>query len=132
MKKFLLYNLILLFSCNIYSQWNLLNPPPTSQHLYSLHLLGNTSGWAVGNQGTMLRTTNGGLNWTSQNSSTVNLLSSVYFKDDSTGWAVGRSGKIIKSTNGGVNWLAQTSGTTSDLYFVFCIFYKFKYRLGCR
>ena len=49
-------------------------------------------GWAVGHDGTILATANGGATWTPQTSGTeADLLSSVSFVDAQTGWAVGRS-----------------------------------------
>ncbi|MFZ2865527.1 MAG: YCF48-related protein [Ignavibacteriaceae bacterium] len=59
--------------------------------------------WAVGNTGKILKTTNGGTNWTTQSSGTTNDLYSVYFVNETTGWAVGWSGKILKSINGSTN-----------------------------
>ena len=38
---------------------------------------------------TILTTTNGGENWNSQSSGTVNGLTSVHFTDNQIGWAVG-------------------------------------------
>ena len=37
------------------------------------------TGYAVGNTGSIIKTIDGGQNWTSQTSGTVNLLYSVYF-----------------------------------------------------
>jgi len=65
--------------------------------------------------GKILRTTNGGINWTSQSSGTTNWLWSVSFTDANTGTAVGEVGTILRTTNGGVNWISQTSGTSSAL-----------------
>ncbi len=77
--------------------------------------------WSVGNTGKILKTTNGGTNWTTQSSGTTNDLYSVYFVNETTGWAVGWSGKILKSINGGTNWSSQSSGTSLDLRSVFVI-----------
>ena len=62
--------------------------------------------WCHG--GTILKTTNGGTNWITQNYSSTENLFSVYFADSITGYAVGISGTILKTTNSGTNW------TTSD------------------
>jgi photosystem II stability/assembly factor-like uncharacterized protein len=63
----------------------------------------------------MLRTTNGGTNWTAQSSGTANVLWSVSFADADTGTAVGSSGSILRTINGGTSWTAQSSGTTNSL-----------------
>jgi CSLREA domain-containing protein len=74
-----------------------------------------TAGWAVGNDGAIRKTTNGGTTWTTQTSGTTNALTSVWGSDTNTLWAVGTSGIILKTTNGGTSWTAQTSGTMQVL-----------------
>ena len=75
-----------------------------------------TTGYAVGNSGTILKTTDGGANWVAQTSGTANICSDVHFPvDATTGYAVGSSGTILKTTDGGANWVAQTSGTANSL-----------------
>lgn len=56
---------------------------------------------AVGNNGRILRTTNGGDNWIQQFSSTTNALYAVDFVSSFTGYATGSAGTIIKTTTGG-------------------------------
>jgi hypothetical protein len=73
----------------------------------------------VGDNGTILKTTNGGTNWTLQPSWATDGLYSVHFPDSSTGWAVGDNGTILKTTNGGSFWATQQSGTVSSLYSVY-------------
>jgi len=73
------------------------------------------TGTAVGGGGTILRTTDGGTNWTPQTSGTTNILYGVFFNDPSTGTAVGGGGTILRTINGGADWNAQTSGTTDTL-----------------
>jgi hypothetical protein len=67
----------------------------------------------VGDYGTILKTINGGTNWTAQTSGTIINLWSVYFTSFDTGYAVGEAGTILKTTNGGVfieeNQLAETA-----------------------
>ncbi len=46
----------------VYSGWVLQNSG-TTQNLYDVNFINNTYGWAVGDFGTILKTTNGGLNW---------------------------------------------------------------------
>ena len=86
--------------------------------LYSVHLADNNTGWAVGEGGTILKTTDGGIDWNSQISGATERLLSVHFTNNNTGWIVGWSGTILKTTDGGTNWNFQTSGSTSRLYSV--------------
>ena len=85
----------------------------------SVHFISATTGYAVGDSATILKTTNGGTTWTAQNSGITGMfknLNAVYFTDVNTGYAVGQSGKIIKTTNGGTTWTAQTTNVTNDIF----------------
>jgi hypothetical protein len=73
------------------------------------------TGTAVGYNGTILRTTDGGANWNPQTSGTDHILCSVSFTDANTGTAVGIGGTVLRTTDGGTNWVLQTSGTNYDL-----------------
>jgi photosystem II stability/assembly factor-like uncharacterized protein len=70
-------------------------------------------GWAVGQSGKVLATTDGGQTWTSQSSATGVDLQGVDFIDDTHGWAVGSGGIVIYTTNGGASWIATTAGTAT-------------------
>ena len=59
--------------------------------LYSLVVDSDGALWAVGDNGTILSTINGGENWISENSGTAQTLRSV-----SNGWIVGDSAKIFQ------------------------------------
>jgi photosystem II stability/assembly factor-like uncharacterized protein len=85
----------------------------------------------MGGDAIILKTTNGGTNWTKQTYLCEIIgLYSVYFINADTGYAVGEDngglilkitndGLILKTTNGGTNWSKQTSGTTNDLFSVY-------------
>jgi photosystem II stability/assembly factor-like uncharacterized protein len=85
------------------AQWVLQNPYPTMNSLFGTYFINANTGIAVGNGGTILRTTNGGSSWISQTSGTTNGLYSVLFTDANTGTAVGSSGTILHTTNCGDN-----------------------------
>ncbi len=73
------------------------------------------TGWGVGVNGIIMKTTNGGNNWFSQVSGTTNLLYCTNFLNTHTGWVCGGSSVIIKTTNGGNNWVTYANGQTSDV-----------------
>jgi len=53
----------------------------------------------------ILRTTNGGTDWTEQSSdNAAGGYNAMHFTDLNNGWIVGDNGKVIKTTNGGANW----------------------------
>ena len=67
------------------------------------------------NNGTIIRTTDGGNNWIIQNSGTTTNLWDVYFTDANTGTAVGEAGIILRTTDGGNTWTTQSSGISEVL-----------------
>jgi hypothetical protein len=69
--------------------WVWQNPLPQGNDLYSVAFSDASHGWAVGDGGTILATTNGGATWTKQSSGTTNELNGVAFSDASHGWVVG-------------------------------------------
>ena len=71
--------------------------------------------WAVGSNGTILATADGGASWGPQTSNTTEDLYSVAFVDAQRGWAVGRRGMILATADGGASWAPQTSNTTKSL-----------------
>ena len=73
------------------------------------------TGYIAGENGIILKTINGGTNWTVQTSATTNTLYSVYFTDANTGIAVGTNGVILKTINAGVSWLPKNSTITTNL-----------------
>jgi len=72
-------------------------------------------GWAVGEYGTILATTDGGAAWSSQRSGTTEILSGAAFSDATHGWVVGNdydtgAGVILATTDGGATWSGQGAG----------------------
>jgi photosystem II stability/assembly factor-like uncharacterized protein len=98
-----------------FAQWELQNPLITQSTLNDVTLIDENTGWAVGDNGTIIKTTNSGIDWLNQQSNTINSLRGVSFVDINNGWAVGENGTVLKTTDGGSNWIMQTSGVTDDL-----------------
>lgn len=82
----------------------------------SCRVPGTNTGYVVGNGGTIMKTTDGGKTWTSQNSGTTLNLNGIYFLDALTGAAVGNGGKVLRTTDGGSTWTAVTSGASAHLH----------------
>jgi alpha-tubulin suppressor-like RCC1 family protein len=88
-------------------------------NLNGIHFVNETHGWAVGDNGTIIRTTDGGNTWVKQTPPvglTGTTFNSVHFINDSgsyKGWAVGNGGKIIYTANGGTTWTEQVQSATS-------------------
>lgn len=70
--------------------------------------------WAVGEQGVILHSSDGGNTWTFQPSQTGATLRSVYFLDARTGWVVGDNGTIRHTSDGGQTWQIQPSPAAGE------------------
>ena len=77
-------------------------------NLNSVFFTAADTGYVVGRDGTILKTTNGGTNWTAQTSGTTNVLNSIYFTDANTGYTVGEIGTILKTINSGTTSFTGT------------------------
>jgi photosystem II stability/assembly factor-like uncharacterized protein len=89
--------------------------PGITRHLRGVRFINANTGWAVGDSGAIIKTTNGGTNWTSQSSGTTQHLKGVHFVDTNLGFAVGNAGTVLATVNGGTTWAPQISGTTANL-----------------
>lgn len=75
-------------------------------------LAGPWSIWTVGEQAKMLETEDGGLTWTTKNTSTGTFYS-VAFPTRLSGWVVGSGGAVFHTDDGGATWSQQGKGITS-------------------
>lgn len=82
----------------------------TTEQLNDVFFIDANHGFAVGNNGTICSTDNGGDLWTVESSGIINHISSVFFTDIDTGFAVTHF-QLLKTTNGGVNWVVQDTMT---------------------
>jgi photosystem II stability/assembly factor-like uncharacterized protein len=104
------------------AQWEWQNPLPQGNNLESVFFTSLSTGYAVGLGGTILKTTDGGNNWSFQNSGTTAFLYSVYFTSENKGFVVGMGGNysiILETIDAGQTWTNITPFNTSGLYAVF-------------
>ena len=99
-------------------QWRLLPDSPQAIRNEDIHFINENTGWCVGYEGEVYRTTNGGIYWTTVFNSTFgDKFSSVGFFDEYTGLLgtlISDSNKVLfRTTNGGFNWnqITDISGT---------------------
>lgn len=72
--------------------------------------------FAVGENGTMLRTFDGGLNWESISiPGLTEDLNAVTFINSAIGFGIGTNGTLIKTIDAGDTWVIENSGTPFDL-----------------
>ena len=69
--------------------WCMQNPLPTRYRLNAIDMADSTSGWAVGLNGTIVRTVNGGVSWLNQYTGTSAALNALRTIDANTAWAAG-------------------------------------------
>ena len=87
----LFYSVWLFIGIPAYSQW-FQRESGTESQLNSVFFLDSLNGWVVGDDSTVLRTTNGGEDWNSIQSSFNYDYNDIYFSSDSVGWLVGEKG----------------------------------------
>jgi photosystem II stability/assembly factor-like uncharacterized protein len=72
------------------------------------------NGWAVGDAGTIVHTTDAGASWSTQVSTTSFSLRGVWFTSAQVGYAAGYGGTVMQTQNGGVTWTRLTTGATAN------------------
>jgi photosystem II stability/assembly factor-like uncharacterized protein len=98
---FLSFNLLSNFS---FAQDWIQETSNTSNNLNGCFFVNKNIGWAVGDNGTIVCTTNGGNTWTIQSSGVSSDLFGAYFLDSLQGYCVGRCYTILFTSNGGATW----------------------------
>jgi photosystem II stability/assembly factor-like uncharacterized protein len=103
--------------------------PPASgvSGLSTFYFVNTNTGYAVGQNGKIIKTINGGASWVQLKALNIEYLTSVYFTDANTGYIAGYSnpigvgvanvglGIIAKTTNGGTTWSLDTIGNNLSL-----------------
>jgi photosystem II stability/assembly factor-like uncharacterized protein len=101
----------------------------TDKNLNAVWMADANVGYAVGETGTILKTSNAGATWTPQSACNqagaacmqgspdrINeQLLGVHFTSASVGYIVGANGTILTTTDGGTTWTKRTSNTTQVL-----------------
>ncbi|HRK00970.1 MAG TPA: YCF48-related protein [Saprospiraceae bacterium] len=107
MKKIVL--ILLITHCSFYiakAQWIAQNSG-TNENLYDIKFLNEKTGWAVGDAGVVIKTTDGGANWINVPNPSIQyggLMWSIQPIDSEVVYAVAGYDFIMKTTNGGSNW----------------------------
>jgi photosystem II stability/assembly factor-like uncharacterized protein len=87
--------------------WTWQKPFPQWNHLRSVKAVNANTLFAVGELGTIVKTTDGGRTWNRLVGETVNNLRGTWFANENIGFAVGDNGIILRTTNGGSSWTTQ-------------------------
>lgn len=119
---FLLIYIIFTFPSNAESEiggWKMQNTS-THSNLNDIYFIDSLTGWVCGDSGSILKTSNGGNNWTYIHSVNIDKIYSISFKTNQLGYCSGSNGTILKTIDGGNNWTVLLTG-------IECTFYYLKY-----
>src|SRR5438552_6393544 len=105
MKKLILFFLLVIVTQIVKADW-FSQSSGTANTLNSVYFPVLNTGYIAGNNGTLLKTIDGGALWIPKISGTNNNLCSVFFINANTGYAVGDY-IILKTVNGGNSWTSQ-------------------------
>ena len=78
-------------------------------NFYSVNFVDKSHGWAAGYYGTILKTMDGGRNWTHISLPNTDLIRRIQFLDKDYGWLVTHRGHIMSSNDGGTTWKIRYS-----------------------
>lgn len=90
--------------------------------LRKIQFVNENTGWASGGNGTLIRTTNGGENWSSVYCGTTKFITSLYFLNENTGWVGAQEGFVRKTTDGGTTWYAAPITITNNYWTAYLSF----------
>jgi photosystem II stability/assembly factor-like uncharacterized protein len=98
------------------SPWTLATITPSSPGwgkwlILDVEFFDANNGLTVGNQGKILKTTDGGATWALVTSGVPNNLSKIAYVSSQRVFVSGRDGTILESTDGGTTWTSATSNT---------------------
>ncbi|MCX6156406.1 MAG: YCF48-related protein [Ignavibacteriae bacterium] len=93
--------------------FNLISIPGSEMEINDMCFLNASTGWVSSRDGSVLKTTNGGINFAAYYTIPVFKKSAVSFSGNMNGWVVGDSGRVAYTVNGGVNWTVLNKLTTN-------------------
>ncbi len=110
--------ILILFFSSSYSQtgWYQQTLPPQTPGLIGIHAVDSQTIWAVGENGTAVKSSDGGLTWISVSTGITENLYTVEFINPDTGWIAGHNNGAItdsalfRTIDGGTTWEVQTLG----------------------
>jgi hypothetical protein len=123
-----LYFAVLLFSIQVLSysqQYWIAQPCPTTKFLNRIVFTDSLYGWAAGDSGVVIHTTNGGLTWSLQAELSTWVINWITFVNRNTGWIIYNTytpggTTFLKTTNGGANWQLVPNPDTTVTFLTMC------------
>lgn len=88
--------------------------------LTAIQFVSDTTGYAVGEFGMVLKTSDGGATWAAAGTTDKEFYPyAALFKDANEGWVSGIAGKMLHTTDGGKTWTRQNNQSGAALYRLF-------------
>lgn len=105
--------------------WNRI-PTPTFAKLNRCIFTDTLNGWAAGDSGTVIHTSDGGASWVKQNSTIDFSISEIFFLNPRLGWCIANDyffagTMILRTTNGGTSWTGSRYPDTT--YIINTVFF---------
>jgi endoglucanase len=108
------------------NKWEQVGNGVTTGDIHAVSFADDQKAFAVGAAGTLLKSTDKGVTWSTVNAGTTQSLNAVQFPTTTTGYIAGAGGTMLKTTDGGNNWTsiannlpanAKGSGELLGIYF---------------
>jgi photosystem II stability/assembly factor-like uncharacterized protein len=126
--SFIAFQLILIIGCkkddntigpkSNQGEWKQVRTSQNDVYYHAISFADQNNGWAVGDSGKILHTSDGGNSWLVQKSGTIASLKSVYFINSQKGWIGGGNNSFGMTTNGGITWSWQNPAGESRRTFM--------------
>lgn len=117
--RIIILSILLTFVCEIHPQssWVKIDSP-VSVSLRNCCFTDNLHGWASGDDGIIIHTSNGGNTFEIQNSTIKYYINDIFFINKRLGWVVANESSfsgttILQTTNSGVNWISERFSDTT-------------------
>lgn len=93
------------FACNVTAQniWTVARPTEVATDLNCVYFADAKRGWAAGDEGAILATTDGGVAWTRQTIALRDAINDIYFRNKDDGMLLAGT-QVWKTTDGGRTW----------------------------
>ncbi|MBL8005919.1 MAG: T9SS type A sorting domain-containing protein [Ignavibacteria bacterium] len=114
--------LIIIVCKSVFPQENWLRQQsPVSTVLLNCVFTDSLNGWAAGDSGVIIHTSDGGNNWLIQSTPVTYYINDIFFIDKNTGWAVANEfllngTTLLKTSNGGNNWTVDSFQDSSKIF----------------
>jgi len=123
MKTIFIIIFLLLRFDESYSQW-IQQQSGTTITLHDIEFINGLTGWASGDGGLILKTSNGGINWINQPTEAIGKpLLGIHPVNENIVYATGWYNTILKTTNGGQNWISIRNGPVGQGRSFFSLFF---------